>query len=775
MIEDSLSREPASPETRPPRLRDPAVVLLLLLVFALQLGSWNATEGYQIADSVEFMERARNFVRTESMVDSTAIRPFGFSTVLVPFFFVADRIGLTDQRQVVWAITVLQMLLGLGVVYSAIRIGTLLAGRRCGILAGILAGANPVFLQYSSQPVSGLAAGLFVGFAVEAAISRRDFRGGLKCGLLFAGAFLMAYQSLLIAGIVALLVLLRGVRRVGRHGGERRSAMFLGVLLGLGVGICLQAMTDWAVYGKPGASLVNHFVQNAGFILASFFARVGLRPLAEGFYRAAMSLQGQEIPSGAQEIQLRSLMSPWFYVVGLPRMLVWPAIAGLALGLARAIARPSWKVWLLAATFLLNVLVMSNKGSKDFRLWLPLLPILVPLCAYGWTWLAPRHSGARALLDVAFASAVLVLGLVTLAPLGSRRYATYWRAMDWVNERAQELRRERAEAGIPVSGGIRVASSYHWAVFLRDRDGVDLRKLPWQLNLWSRYPPEERQEDFDALEELDIFFCHLPILTSNPDLLEFVAKRFEMAAAVHDQTVDLEGLGPILVLERRKGAPLEQILYEVSAEPATLPRSTLWPPAHFVGTGPDGRIERLVLLDWHYEELPPQGLGWITYRWTTPTGISRDYLLLDRITAPDEQGAWQNDHRPAWNQRPTDTLKAGETITEGYLVVPATEPYLRGGPYRPIGGSYLRGDLMPATLWMAVIDFDPKALERRELVVRARLAPARPGEDEPIAPPVAPGAGTDPREAPGGFRFTLDGFVRVGTLFLPVPTASRLR
>lgn len=741
MIDDSLDH--------PPRPSDPAVRILLLLVLALQLWAWHGTEGYQLADSVEFMERARNFVHGYETIDSSAIRPFGFSTLLVPFFYLTERVaGVTAGREIVWAVTLLQMALGLGVVYSTVRVGSLVAGRRGGLIGGVIAGTSPVFLQYSSQPVSGLAAGLFAGFAVEAAIRREDFRGGLKCGLLFAGAFLMAYQSLLIAGAVALLVLVRGRW-------TRRSAFF-GILLGVAVGVVLQAGTDWLVYGRFGASLANHFVQNAGFIVASFLVRIGLPSIAEPIYRFALGMHGQ----GAS-LDLagppRALMGPWFYVVKLPAMLAWPAIAGLALGLARCVARPSWRAWIPAATLLLNVLVMSNKGSKDFRLWLPLLPVVGAVCAYGWVWLVPDRARARSLLDPAFAAAVLVLGVLALAPQGSKRFATYWRAMDWVNERASVLRED--------SEKLRVASAYNWAVYLRDRRPVDLVKLPRQLNLWSRYSPDHKQEDLEAIAQLDVFFCHLPILTSpgHEDLLAFVAERFHMVAAVHDQTVDLEGLGPILILERRSGRPGERILYEVAPEAAPKPRSSRWPPAHFVGTGPDGESERLVLLDWRYDVLPPQGLGWLTCRWTTPTGISRDYLLLERITAPDEQGAWQIDHRPAWNTRPTNTLKAGETITEGCLVVPATDAYLPGGPYRPIGGSYLHGDSIPATLWVGVMDFDPEALERREIVVRARLAPARPDRETPIVP------------GEGGFRFTPDGLVRVGTFFLPIPPQARLR
>ena len=137
-----------APLDHPPRLSDSAVRTLLLLVLALQLWAWHGTEGYQLADSVEFMERARNFVLGREMLDSTAIRPFGFSTLLVPFFYVTEGLlGFTAGREIVWAITILQMALGLGVVYSTVRVGSLLAGRRGGLIAGVIAGTCPVFLQ----------------------------------------------------------------------------------------------------------------------------------------------------------------------------------------------------------------------------------------------------------------------------------------------------------------------------------------------------------------------------------------------------------------------------------------------------------------------------------------------------------------------------------------------------------------------------------------------------------------------------------------------------
>ena len=102
--------------TRPPGLRDRGVLWLLLVVLALQALSWSLLEGYQLADSVEYMERARAFIRTEEVIDSRQIRSFGFSTVLLPIFGAAELFGIRDYRSVVWIVRCLQMAIGLALI-----------------------------------------------------------------------------------------------------------------------------------------------------------------------------------------------------------------------------------------------------------------------------------------------------------------------------------------------------------------------------------------------------------------------------------------------------------------------------------------------------------------------------------------------------------------------------------------------------------------------------------------------------------------------------------
>lgn len=703
-------------------LKDPLVLLVLAIALALELGAWRATEGYQLADSVEFMERARALERGEAMIDSVAIRPFGFSALLVPFFAVARWIGLPEGRAVVWSICLLQAALGLGLAAVAMRLGGILGGKRTALLAGLLAGANPILLQYASQPVAGLAAGIFAGLALEAILDDGGFRPGLRCGLWLGAAFLAAFQSLLIAIAVLLLLLVR-------DGTRERSllpASVRGAFLGLGCAVIAQVAIDWAYFGSPGASLLNYVAQNFGSVVTSFLARIGLKSLAVSFYKLVQAAQGREVVV-AENAPLAAKQSPWFYVVELPRMLVVPAIVAFGLGLARGLLRPSWKTALPALAFLVSVVAMSNKGSKDFRLWLPMLPWIAALAANGWSWL-PLQGGLRRATDLAFAASILVLGPLALAPLGAKRFAGFWRAMEWIDGRAQTIAASRTGA----EKRARVACAYHWSVFQRETAEVDLVKLPWQLDGWAKLDATKRGEDLAALERLDLFAVHLPLLVGNSDLVEFLAPRFQVVAAVYDPEIDLARFGPILVLERRAGpragGALENVLFDDSA-----PAAGSLPLLRF-----EGKAGRLQLTHWSYAQLPPEGLGWLSWTFSTPTGLSRDLVVETRITCPDDQFGWQHNGAPAWGLRPTSAWKPGATVTEGCLVIPAHDPFGVGKPLRLLGEEFRAQGKAPAGLWFRVATAEHERLEPQD-----------------------------------GLRTSGDGFARAARFDLPLPGGPR--
>jgi hypothetical protein len=774
-----------------PSLRDRNVRWMIALTLCLQLLAWVRVDGYQLADSVEFMERALVFVRGERLIDAGAIRPFGFSFALVPFFALADWLGMQDLRPVVWAIVLLQMALGCALVYRCMRLGARLAGKSGAIAGGFLVATNPVFLQYSTQPVSDIAAGVCVAIALEHLIERGTFRRGLVGGLWLGIAFMVAYKTLLVSLAVLPFLFLRDR--------FKHSATWRGVLTGVGAGLLVQSCLDGLMYGKFGASVITYVAANSGTILTSNVYRLYLKTnwqplltISTFLYQTQQDVLGIEWkPSGTPEA--RALQSPFFYVLQLPTMLVWPAIAAGALGIARSVLRPNWKSTLLAGVFLLCVYLMSHKGAKDFRLWLALTPLFVPMCAYGWEWFAGsalmRSPARRAWIATTAVTATIVLALSALLAVNVRHFGGYWRAIDYVGAMARASYPQRARAahalgphGEPERW--RVGSAYNWAVFLRQSPLLEVVKLPWQLNMWKQYEKWEGQgvkehaDDMAEIETLDVLLVHLPILSNNLDLMAWVNAHFEVAAAFYDQAT-YEEIGPLFVFVRRTGSRDARTLWDVGRGAQTeriIADRELGHPMDFVRDitrDPGIEGERLELLGVEYRAVPPDDLGWITYHWRARTPLVHDYAILDRITSPDERNVWENNHQPAYGALPMTSFVPGEVVSESYVVVAAAQPFKPQGRYRPVGGGYRRGELIPARVWMKLEAYAPDPAPDGTQPLIGALAPARPGGAKPIRGPDEPDE-KGAQETPDGIQFSIDGWVRVGGFFMPVPAKAKL-
>lgn len=766
----------AVPEERPfVGLADPALLAVLALTLVLQFVAWSALDGYQIADSVEYLERAHSLVRGEAMIDSVSIRPIGFSALLIPFFAVADALGLPDGRPIVWATYLLQIALGLALVHRVARLGARLAGRNAGLVAALFVGANPLFLQYSAQAESGIAAGLCLALGLERVLERGTKRDAWIAGLWFGASFLVAYKSLVVVLAVFLLLL---VRDRWKH-----RVSWLPIVGGLALAMTLQACIDRVMYGRFDASLATYLVQNFGSVTYSTLHRIGLTSLARPIYELVLRFQGQsfEAPPDLGAIGYKGLQGPYWYLEYLHHFLVVPVLVCTAIGALLCVFRARWRSTLLALAFLVFAGATFNKGSKDFRLWIPVLPCLAPIGAWGFVALlgAVRSVAWRRTLGAALLLPAVALGLAMFLTLPHERFGAYWDAMDRANARAGELfaaecaaARESAPAREPAP--VQVAAAYNWAVYLRQEPGVELIKLPHQLTGWPAFDDVKKGRDLATIEELDLFVAHQPVLSQHPELLAWVSEHFDVRDLVWSHGRQAE-TGPLYVLERRSGSPTARRFFDVrtGVDPERFRAERALPPATaFVAE--DGSGERLVFLGYEVERVPPDGWWWITYHWWTPTGITRDLTLVDRLTALDERSTWQNDHRGAWGAHPTSEWRAGELVSEGYPLVPAMRAFGADEPWRPIGGGYRRGEALPLRLWMQLVELDPDALkERGERVVRARFVPARRDTFAPLAKPEP-----DPRravlESPDGTQWSGDDFVRVGALFLPTHPRARV-
>jgi len=774
----SRSAAPASPPSGPargaggeplPRLADRDVLGLLALVALLLAVSWARLEGYQLADSVEFMERAQAFARGHDIDATAAIRSFGFSALLVPFFAVADWLGLENLRPVVALVRVFQMLLALLLVRVTVRIGARLAGRRAGLVAGFAVGVNPIYLQYGISPISDVAAALCLAQALELLIERGDFRRGLRAGLWLGAALLMAYKTMLVGLPALALVLLRDR--------WRRRALLLGALAGFAIGVAAQVALDKLTYGTWGQSLYTYLLGHFGNIVSVWVLRLGDRELAQRIYDIGMTAHERVTAVDTTGEDIRSLSPVTYYLTHLPQMIVWPLLLCGVLGLARCVKRAHWRSTMLAVLVVLGVAILSRKGSKDFRLWLPLLPAIAAIVAWGWELLHGERGAGRLRALVAWAALplALVLGQEVLAARNTRKFSGYWRAIDLVAGRVE-----------PGAERPRVASAYHWAVFLREAPGVELVKLPHLLDDWAELGPDQRAETLAVLGEMDWFLVHLPVLTNHPSLMAFVNERFQVEAFLWEHGT-FEDLGQLFVLRRWDGDERARRFFQVvrGADPDEYRRRRRLdaPVVTFVRThdfalepGRDPHYEEIRLLGWEYQDLPGgSGHGWITYHWYCATPILADYTIVDRLTTYDERAAWQNDHAPAYGVHRTASAleggwQPGWIVRESWPVVAAADPFDWRAPYRPLGGAYRRGDLVPAWLWLELATFAPSREEPGRLRVTGRMEPARAGEHEPLRRGALAGA----RRTPEGHVFSVDDLLRVGGTFLPVPESARL-
>lgn len=764
-----MDRRPGPPsapsqEAPLPSLRDRDLRWVLGLAVLLLAFSWWRLEGYQLADSVEYMERAQGIVAGERVPSQYAIRSLGYAATLVPFFALAEALDLEDLRPVVACVRLWQIALGLLLVRVVARLGTLVGGRRAGLAAAACTAVNPLFLQYSVSPVSGIAAAVCIGHALEAALRPLDGRRGLRAGLWMGAALTMAYQTIPISGAIVLGLVVRGL---ARRSGPRRAAS-AGVAAGLAAGVVGQLVLDRVAYRAWGASLVRYVLENSGSVGYRLLALVpGLEGLALKVYELGQSFHAEGGATADAGAPISEMFPAHWYLSHLTQMFVWPVLVLGAVGALHALARRNGRVLLLVSVVALNVTFLSFKGSKDFRLWLPLLPAIAPVLGLGLAalWERPRPGTigmvfARA-VSIGLLAAAALLGTGALVERNTRKFSGYWEAMDRVSSEAAER-----HALDPSAPRAKVAAAYDWAVYLRASPDVEMVRFYHIFSHWSGVDERMRARDTRILSELDWFLVHLPMLSARPDLLGVVNELFEVEAMLWDPR-DFEDIGPVFVLRRRSGSPDAKTFFEriPTVDPEVYARDHgLGPPLDFFDA--EGhRPGRARLLGFDYAPLDGDGHGWITYHWYCVEAFDESYTVVDRLTTFDERNTWQNNHLPAYGAHPTERWTPGEVVRESWPVVAAAEPYDWRGRYRPLGGAYRRGDLVPAMLWVELARFSAEGVRA------AKLAPALPGATAALD--VDPRAlARPPEERP---RTSADGLVLVGRLLLPVHPDARLR
>jgi hypothetical protein len=738
----------AAPPENGLRLSDPAVLALLGLVLVLELVSWRMQNGYPLADAVEFLDRAQTWVHGDPLGDDRTVRSFAFSAVFVPLFAIAKAFHLEDLRPLLSCARAMQMVFGLVLVFAAARLGARIAGRRAGIVAGLVVGANPFFLIYAVWPVSGIAASACVALGLERVIERASPRRALAGGLLLGLGFLFAYQILPLILVIGAMVFLRDR--------FRHFATLRGIMAGFAAALAVQVALDRVVYGEWGASIWRYLVDNVGPQTVTILIRLGQTDLAKTIYKAVGDLRGFSIEGAGEVLDTQQRMPRLWYFTQIDHFLSLPVLALVLFGLFKAVRDRSWAALLLFVVIVANLGSLSLKGEKSFRLLLPLLPILAPIAGMGFDWLVARSTGpllaVRRFAGLAVLAGSVALALAEIEQQRPRYHGSYWDAIAWINEQLEaHPRKEGART--------KVASAYRWAVFLRESGDVEPIRFPFPLDQYSKIGDGQKRAVKKMLENLDVLLVHLPVLTSQPELFREISELYCVRAAFYDQR-DNAGLGPVFVLERRprESGGLRFFEFDATDDPQDYrARHHLERPIQFM-LGDGERAEGLTLLGYELDGLSGSDHQWITYHWYANTDLTSDLRVIDRVTGADRARSWHNNHFPAYGVQPTSQWKKGTVLRESYLLVASEDPFFEDRPYLPLGGAFRRGDLVPAKLWVAVIDGDERQGPAPPLWVRD---PRTGGSARDTV---------DPKTlwSPAGWHFTPAGLVEVGGFFLPV-------
>lgn len=664
-----------APTTPIPRLwvlaRRPAIACVLALGLVFQLWAASRIEGYGLADAVEHVDLADEFYCGEG-IDPLSLRSFGLPALLLPWLATVDVLGLHDPRLPYIGGQVLCALFAALATLLAARTALRLGGPSAAVAAAFAMAVSPIVARYAFTPLPGIAAMFFVALAVDILVGPARRARAAGAGAALGLAIAMAYQTLPLALAFGALGMVRPLWR------RAWSVVTFGTALA--APLIAQALFDLWSLGRFGTTLASYVAANAGSLGARALYHLGFEETAAALYQRLWDVS----PSAS----LPSLLPPTWYFEQLFNQGMALAVAlALVLGTVIAARRRDARTLCLFAVALGMVLLLSSKGAKSFRLWLPLMPALAVVAGVGAgaLWDGVGHARWTPFLRVTrfglgvLAFAALIQGAQMLRAQNLTKFGAYWRAVDVLT------------AQLP-SGG-RYAADYHWCVRFRGCPDRELVKLPHGLDRWSRIDSVERHELLDALVNLDGFIAHLQSLAQDPKLLEATNRHFQVIE-IFDERPQMEDLEPLHVFVRRSGAGDEHTLHRLFA--ADSPQASdvaayvanIQFPAEltFQETVADGRTLGLEFLGFDVEapfEGTPQ--AWVTLHWRAVTDLDgTDLVLWDRWVDSEGTG-WDNDHRGARGAHPTGLWRAGEIVRESFATRWQLESGFGGpGPMRAL-------------------------------------------------------------------------------------------
>jgi hypothetical protein len=741
---------------------------LFALTLAFTLFSYLRTEGTIFADAVEYLERAFAFVRGELLIDAKQLRSAGITLVHLPALWISkvlsQSFGLDDTRWILPYAALVHVAITCLFVVATVHFGRALAefvgrteseSRTVGWFAGLVALGSPTLLQFSAIPMADIGAAAALAYGLKRAfLGENTKRNGAEAGLGFGLAILAAFKTIPVVVVAAALTFVVRLLSPGEATATGEPATFgqrfrstvkfaaSGTVV-LGAMIFIQCAFDQSAYGQFGIGLKNYVLANALPGMAAWFYKIGYIELGHTLYEyghnAIESVSSDQISRDTSDLHQRAPATWYFDNFGdfAPRWTIPIFAFGVLVAAVRAalVKVPSVRgrigraisasaPWLAAGAL---IAATAMKGTKEMRIWLPMLPSFAAYSALGLCTLAGPVNAIAARLRGAAVAGVLIAvpihGVVTLTSFTSTAMGSLARAAKWLND-YEPLQLASSRGHRPVVG-----ASYHWSALFRVAPHLELIKLTNQPDGSFSHlaTPEERERTLEEIRGLDAFIVHssllridgssgAPELAWTRELVQALSENFHVAAAFWDRESDERLFGPILVLvrgeERNRSRRMLTSFGKADPRDDGAPIARMERPL-------EGIFEQVELEDAHAWWLPGDNLLWVELEFDQmgPRVIA-DYVMMVRMSDKRSDQGIEAIRRPGWNKRRTSELTEGTRWTEGMILAPYQGSIVPDDPTPAIReGS-------PIRLWLDLATLDRH--EGGDLFPTGRLEPLDP-------------------------------------------------
>ena len=445
---------PQAPSGAAGAWRDPGFLALVGVAALLGTWSWIRVEGALFADVVEYLERARALVAGEELLDAQKVRAAGITALHAPALWLAGLAGVAEGPWVLLYAGFVHLLISASLLFATRQLTIAIAGAigvrnerlpAAGNLAAAAALASPTLVQFMAIPMTDVAAGaalalgmeraLFdpAGAAQEAGGGRRAGGRGRAAGAWLGVAVMCAYKAIPLVLMVLVAMVVGRTLSSGPRAAARTAS---GAMTSLATLVLAQCVLDRVTYGQFGVGLWTYLLINFGPQSGQLLYEIGAVDLGQWLYQQGANAIGEVTLDDVSRStdDFRALAGRTWYLDHFQwfsaRWLA-PAVglgaAAVALRSVRGGSRAALVGLMPLGIALAYGALTSFKGSKDMRIWLPVLPAYAAYMGIGLVVLAGSASAAAPRLRAAVV-AILLLGgvLQAAAPRLPDPHRTLW-------------------------------------------------------------------------------------------------------------------------------------------------------------------------------------------------------------------------------------------------------------------------------------------------------------------------------------------------------------